>query len=45
MDKKETIEKVIEDLEFLIEYETRGTGTFDTIQMMKQMITMLESVI
>lgn len=39
------IEQVINDLEFLINYEERGTGLFDKIQMMKQMITILEGIL
>ena len=39
------IEQVIDDLRFLINYEERGTGLFDKIQMMKQMITILEGVL
>lgn len=39
------IEQVIKDLKFLINYKEKGTGLFDEIQMMNQMIIILEDVL
>ena len=41
----EQIEQVLTDLKFLLHYEEMGTGLFDKIQMIKQMITTLEGVL